>query len=53
MLITLALLSFYLFAGQFATFIVTTGLTTELKSLQATNSAIAHQFLRRYSAAGH
>ena len=44
MLITLALLSFYLFAGQFATFIVTTSLTTELKSLQATNSAITHQF---------
>src|SRR5580698_6077050 len=44
MLITLALLSFYLFAGQFATFIVTSSLTTELKSLQATNSAITHQF---------
>ncbi|MGA8490769.1 MAG: SpoIIE family protein phosphatase, partial [Terriglobales bacterium] len=44
MLVALALLSFYLFAGQFATFIVTTSLTTELKSLQATNSAITHQF---------
>src|SRR3984885_2012245 len=44
MLVALASLSFYLFAGQFATFIVTTSLTTELKSLQATNSAITHQF---------
>jgi phosphoserine phosphatase RsbU/P len=44
MLVALALGSFYLFAGQFATFIVTTGLNTELKSLEATNSAITHQF---------
>jgi sigma-B regulation protein RsbU (phosphoserine phosphatase) len=43
MLVALALGSFYLFAGQFATFIVTTGLNTELKSLDATNSAITHQ----------
>jgi phosphoserine phosphatase RsbU/P len=40
MLVVLALGSFYLFAGQFATFIVTTGLSAELKSLDATNSAI-------------
>ena len=44
MLVALALGSFYLFAGQFATFIVTTGLDSELRSLSATNSAIAHQF---------
>jgi sigma-B regulation protein RsbU (phosphoserine phosphatase) len=43
MLVALALGSFYLFAGQFATFIVTTGLSAELKSLEATNSAITHQ----------
>ena len=43
MLVVLALGSFYLFAGQFATFIVTTGLSTELKSLDATNSAITHE----------
>jgi sigma-B regulation protein RsbU (phosphoserine phosphatase) len=41
LLISLALGSFYLFAGQFATFIVTTGLNTELGSLSAANSAIA------------
>jgi sigma-B regulation protein RsbU (phosphoserine phosphatase) len=43
MLVVLALGSFYLFAGQFATFIVTTGLSTELHSLDATNSAITHE----------
>jgi sigma-B regulation protein RsbU (phosphoserine phosphatase) len=42
MLVTLALLSFYLFAGQFATFIVTTGLNSELKSVEAANAAITH-----------
>jgi sigma-B regulation protein RsbU (phosphoserine phosphatase) len=42
LLVTLALGSFYLFAGQFATFIVTTGLSSELKSVEAANSAIAH-----------
>jgi phosphoserine phosphatase RsbU/P len=43
MLIVLTLLSFYLFAGQFATFVVTTALDSELKSLDAANSAIAHE----------
>ena len=42
MLVTLALGSFYLFAGQFATFIVTTGLESELRSVAVSNSAIAH-----------
>jgi len=42
LLVVLALGSFYLFAGQFATFIVTTALDSDLKSLQAANSAIAH-----------
>ena len=43
MLVVLALLSFYLFAGQFATFVVTTALDSELKSLDAANSAVAHE----------
>lgn len=34
---------FYLFAGQFATYIVTNGLTSELGKLDAANSSIAHQ----------
>src|SRR5579864_2183008 len=44
MLVVLALLSAYLFAGQFATFVVTTALDSELESLSAANSAIAHEF---------
>ena len=41
LLVALALGSFYLFAGQFATFIVTTGLNSELSSLSAANATIA------------
>jgi phosphoserine phosphatase RsbU/P len=47
MLVVLAILSFYLFAGQFATFVVTTALDSELKSLDAANSAIAHELAAR------
>jgi sigma-B regulation protein RsbU (phosphoserine phosphatase) len=43
LLVGLALGSFYLFAGQFATYIVTTGLNSELAKLDAANSAITHQ----------
>jgi sigma-B regulation protein RsbU (phosphoserine phosphatase) len=43
MLVVLALLSAYLFAGQFATFVITTALDSELKNLDAANSAIAHE----------
>jgi len=43
MLVVLALLSFYLFAGQFATFIVTSALKSDLDSLAAVNSAFANQ----------
>src|SRR5579864_3205998 len=47
MLVVLALLSFYLLAGQFATFVVTTALDSELTSLDAANSAIAHELAVR------
>ncbi|HET7439702.1 MAG TPA: hypothetical protein VFJ47_00245, partial [Terriglobales bacterium] len=47
LLLTLALGSLYLFAGQFATFIVTSGLNSKLESLQATNTAIAHELAGR------
>src|SRR5271167_3872910 len=43
LLVALAIGSFYLFAGQFATFIVTTGLDSELTGLESANSAIAQQ----------
>lgn len=41
LLVALALGTFYLFAGQFATFIVTTGLESELSRLDAVTSASA------------
>src|SRR5579872_2230979 len=47
LLVALALGSFYLFAGQFATFIVTTSLNSELKSVEAANAAIAHELAAR------
>lgn len=43
LLITLALGGFYLSAGQFATFIVTSRLDAELKRLEASNLVIAHR----------
>ena len=43
LLIGLAGLAFYLFSGQFATYIVTSKLDAELKSLQASNLVIARE----------
>src|SRR5258708_31160504 len=43
LLITLALGGFYLSAGQFATFIVTSRLNSELNRLEASNLVIAHR----------
>jgi sigma-B regulation protein RsbU (phosphoserine phosphatase) len=43
LLITLALGGFYLSAGQFATYIVTSRLDSELSSLEASNSVIARR----------
>src|SRR5579863_94426 len=42
LLVALALGSLYLFGGQFATFVVTSELHSELSGLAAANSAIAH-----------
>ncbi len=47
LLIALALGSLYLFAGQFATFIVTSEIKSELESLEAANSAIGHELAAR------
>jgi sigma-B regulation protein RsbU (phosphoserine phosphatase) len=52
LLVALALGSLYLFAGQFATFIVTSGLSSELGSLQAANLAIGHQFASQLQRGG-
>jgi len=42
LLVSLAGLAFYLFAGQFATFIVTSELNSELRELDAANQTFAH-----------
>ena len=47
LLVILTLGSFYLFAAQFATFIVTSDLNSELESLDAANTAIAHELAAR------
>lgn len=47
MLVALALGTAYLFSGQFATFIVTTSLNSELKSLAAANSTMAREIATR------
>jgi len=51
LLITLAIGGFYLSAGQFATFIVTSRLDSELKSLEAGNLVIAHRLAAELDAA--
>ena len=50
LLVALALGSLYLFAGQFATYIVTSSLNSDLQSLEAANSAIAHELAARVQA---
>lgn len=47
LLVTLAGMGFYLFAGQFATFIVTSDLRSELRSIETANSALAHELATR------
>jgi phosphoserine phosphatase RsbU/P len=47
LLVTLAITAFYLFAGQFATFIVTSDLRSELRSIETANSALAHELAAR------
>ncbi|HZQ22746.1 MAG TPA: SpoIIE family protein phosphatase [Terriglobales bacterium] len=47
LLVTLAAGTFYLFVGQFSTYVVTAGLNAELRSLEAANAAIAHEIAPR------
>jgi len=42
LLMTMAFITIYLFAGQFANFVVTSDLNSRLRSLQAVNAAIAN-----------
>ena len=52
LLIVLASGTFYLFAGQFATFVVTSGIDSQLSSLVAVNSAVTHEIAGRLGSGG-
>src|SRR6266436_1576301 len=47
LVMTMAFITIYLFAGQFANFIVTSELDSRLRSLQAVNAAIANELAAR------
>jgi phosphoserine phosphatase RsbU/P len=52
LLVVISLITLYLLAGQFASFVVTSDITTHLRSMEAANRAIAHQLSTRISAEG-
>lgn len=47
LLVAMAFITLYLFAGQFANFVVTSELDSRLRSLQSVNAAIAHELAAR------
>jgi len=47
LLMAMAFITIYLFAGQFANFVVTSELNSRLRSLDAANNAIAHELATR------
>jgi phosphoserine phosphatase RsbU/P len=47
LLVAMAFITIYLFAGQFANFVVTSELDSRLRSLQAVNAAIANELAAR------
>ena len=47
LLVAMAFITIYLFAGQFANFVVTSELDSRLRSLEAVNAAIAHELAAR------
>jgi sigma-B regulation protein RsbU (phosphoserine phosphatase) len=47
LLVAMAFITIYLFAGQFANFVVTSELNSRLHSLQSVNAAIAHELAAR------
>ena len=49
LLVVISLITLYLLAGQFASFVVTSEITSRLRSMEASNRAIAKQIANRYS----
>ena len=49
LLVMISLITLYLLAGQFASFVVTSEIASRLRSMEASNRAIAKQIANRYS----
>jgi sigma-B regulation protein RsbU (phosphoserine phosphatase) len=52
LLVMISLITLYLLAGQFASFVVTSDITTHLHSMEAANRAIAHHLAAHISGSG-
>ena len=49
LLVVISFITLYLLAGQFASFVVTSEITSHLRSMEASNRALAKQIANRYS----
>jgi sigma-B regulation protein RsbU (phosphoserine phosphatase) len=49
LLVMISVITLYLLAGQFASFVVTSEITSRLRSMESSNRAIAKQIANRYS----
>jgi sigma-B regulation protein RsbU (phosphoserine phosphatase) len=47
LLVVMALITIYLFAGQFASFVVTSDINSQLRSMQAVNAAVSNELAAR------
>src|SRR5450755_2249285 len=52
LLLVISLITLYLLAGQFASFVVTSDITTHLRSMEAGNRTIAHHLATQVSSGG-
>jgi phosphoserine phosphatase RsbU/P len=52
LLVMISLITLYLLAGQFASFVVTSDITAHLRSMEAANRAIAHHLATQISSGG-
>jgi phosphoserine phosphatase RsbU/P len=52
LLVMISFITLYLFAGQFASFVVTSDISTHLRSMEAANRAIAHHLATQISDGG-
>jgi phosphoserine phosphatase RsbU/P len=52
LLVMISLITLYLLAGQFASFVVTSDITTHLRSMEASNRAIAHHMSTQIASGG-